>query len=204
MAVDILVACLTVLNGRVGCQLGLKTKHIDLLVVHYLVGLKKGLYLVDSCSGNVSQLLIACINGVLLGDSNQFVVSLSGIVHPHHSQNPHRHQSHRGDLDAGNDHNIEWIVVKSDRPGQEPIVDGKDNRSGKDAIEHQESSLLIELVFCVGSFWDFNDGVDSDWRVHVFLNTMQRVFDVLRRYDAHALSARMHVVVEMGQSRSKE
>lgn len=204
MTVDVFVASLTVLNSRVGCQFGLEPKHNDLLVVQDLVGLEEGLDLVYSRSGNVTQLLIACINWVFVGNSNQLVVGFSGIVHPHHSQNPHRHQSQRRDLDAGNDHDVEWIVVKSDSLRQESIVNREDNRSSKDAVEHQKSSFLIELVFSISSLWDFDDGVDSDWCVHIFFNAMQRMLYVLRGHDTDALTVSMNVMVEMSYSRSNQ
>ena len=53
VAIDVLVASLTVLDSRKGRQLRLEPKHIHLLVVQDLVGLEEGLDLVDGRSGDV-------------------------------------------------------------------------------------------------------------------------------------------------------
>ena len=107
-------------------------------------------------------------------------------------------------MDAGDDHDVERVIVKSDGPRQESVVDWEDNRRGKDAVQHQKSCLLIELVLSVGSFGDFDDGVDSDWRVDVFLDTMHGMLNVLRGDNLEALPIGMDVVVEVSQSTSNE
>ena len=100
-----------------------------------------------------------CRGPIQPGDEHvvvQYVARAGGTEHSHW------HQGQRGDLDAGDDHDVERVIVKSDGPRQESVVDWEDNRRGKDAVQHQKSCLLIELVLSVGSFGDFDDGVDSD------------------------------------------
>ena len=137
-----------------------KVLHLDFFLFKFFVVFKESVDLVKQMLRELLQLIDMVDGLVVSGNRNDLIVTFALIQHSHHSNNLGLNETQWLDVDTAENKDVKWVVVIAVGHGDESVVGGIVHGTKENSIEFQESTFLVQFVFCLGASRDFNDGID--------------------------------------------
>ena len=107
--------------------------------------------------GQLGNIRIQMIGGVLEGDGDDLLIQVAAVLHGDDADGEAAHQTHGANGLAAQHQHVQRVAVIGPGTGNEAVVGGVVGRGVEDTVQPQHTGILVHLVFVLGALFDLDD-----------------------------------------------
>ena len=132
--------------------------HDGLLDLQGLVDGEEVAHLLEGVAGQLGDVVVHVVVGVVLADGDYLLVHLAAVLHRDDAYRPAAHEGHGLYGLGADDQHVQRVPVVAVGAGDKAVVGGVMRRRVEDAVQDDEAGLLVELVFLLAALRYLDDG----------------------------------------------
>src|SRR3989344_2823249 len=156
----LLIEAYAFLYRLIGFLLSLEALNSYLIAFELFIRFEEVLDFLQSMLVDIRQILHVLPALVFEGHTDDFEVRLAGIDHLHQRYRPHLHQDAGRNGKRSQDYNVESIAIFPKGLRRKAVLKRESSCRIIDAVQLDETSFLIDLVFIRRTLGGFDDNID--------------------------------------------